>query len=251
MNYENIFKREEKTLEQQRQDKLKQYGLDEESIKEFRSKIKVVSYDESNTLGFNLSNELLNKTKNKDKILEYILNGANVNYKKEECSLLEIAINNKDLETAFLLIRAGSRYDAVSINTTKLFLYGQNLYIYECIENDMPELLEILILLGCDCNKNNPILDRRPIDYARRKYSKFKEANIINEKLSECVKILEKYSEPKVEEIDYVGKILKEIINKKEKTNKEVLQDCIKDMEQALEDCEKLLGEDYQKKLIK
>ena len=52
-------------LEQQRVDKLKEYGLDSDSINEFKSKIKIVSEEESTKLGAELF-DLINSKNFKD-----------------------------------------------------------------------------------------------------------------------------------------------------------------------------------------
>ena len=68
-------------LENNKNDKLKQYKLDKESIEEFRSKIKQVSEEENNELGNKLVEYIFIDYFNDDyeKVIELIYNGANVN----------------------------------------------------------------------------------------------------------------------------------------------------------------------------
>lgn len=149
MNYANVFKKEEKTLEQQRQEELKKYGLDEESIKEFRSKIKKVSYEESQRLGSELFNGLTVLYLDKQNVDEYILSGADVNYFDTliGISLLQI-LNLSSSSILISLIKAGANIDAKD-------RYGETAVMrYACFNNY--EYLKILVLMGADLNiKNN------------------------------------------------------------------------------------------------
>lgn len=239
MNYVRIYE-DEKTKEQYRLEKLKQYGLDEESIKEFRSKIKKVSKTQSNELGFSLSSKLIRKI-NKKVIIDLILDGADVNYRREKTpkkNLLELAIKTHDFETAILLIKAGAEFNFYNYNLTPV-------YIIECIKEKMPELLEILILLGVECNKKD-ILGSKPLDFAKRFLNESEDED--KENIIKCIKILEKYT---TEEFNIVGEFLKQINKPNDKDEKEILEDGIKEMEETLKDCHELLDDNYQKKLKK
>lgn len=137
-------------LEQQRIDKLKEYGLDPESIKEFKSKIKVVSEEEKITLGKELF-ELVTAKSYKDetdyeKVIELIYKGADIEYKndtKGDFVLLRCARKNY-LKTFLVLIKAG-----VNINQKNNYLTTATM---ASARHGNKEMLEILILMKADIN---------------------------------------------------------------------------------------------------
>ncbi len=246
MNYENIFKSAEDKLEQKKQKKLKEYGLDDNSIKEFRSKIKQVSEDESNTMAFLLSNSLINMKSKlvNEKRIDYILEGANVNYIREKTpkrTLLELAIRAHNFEVCLALIKAGANINLYDVNLNQI-------YIKLSMEFNMPELLEILILLGANCNYKNLYIQKPP-DYAKYLKQKNIEKGKDEKSIIKCIEILEKYT--KTEEENEFINFLKTINTPKEKAETEVIEDAIKELEEAIDDCSKVLGENYQKKLRK
>ncbi len=221
--------KEEKTLEQQRQEKLKEYGLDEESLKEFRSKI---HYDEfKNESNFN---DLIDSIENNDikKVEKLIKEGTNINKNviKDErhgnigiikaVSLLNCAIEEKNLDMAILLLKAGHEMD---INNMESALYS-----------DMYELCKIMILMGIDLTEETIPFGETIFEIARfskqEKYIKLFENAVKGD-----------YS------IIFDEDNVKDILN----TKKDVIQTGIEEMEKMIESCEELLGEDYQKKLIK
>ncbi len=137
-------------LEQQRIDKLKEYGLDPESIKEFKSKIKVVSDEERSSLGKELF-DLVTSNSYKDepdyeKVLELIYKGADIEYKndtKGDFALLRCARKNY-LKTFLVLIKAGA-----DINQKNNYLTTATM---ACARHGNKEMLEILILMKADIN---------------------------------------------------------------------------------------------------
>ena len=93
---------------------LNKYGLDDKSIKEFRSKIKRVSDSEKESLGSELLNIISKKGFNDDfnRVLELIYNGADIEYKnskKGDYALLICARKNY-IKTFITLIKAGANF---------------------------------------------------------------------------------------------------------------------------------------------
>lgn len=137
-------------LEQQRMDKLRSYGLDPESIKEFKSKIKIVTEEEKAILGKELFDLLTNK-KYKDetdfeKVIEFIYNGADIEFKNEEkgdYALLRCARKNY-LKTFIVLLKAGA-----NMNQTNHYLTTATM---ASARHGNKEMLEILILMKADIN---------------------------------------------------------------------------------------------------
>ncbi len=175
MNYETIFKKEEKTLEQQRQEKLKEYGFDEESLKDFRSKIKESTEEESNTLGKILYEYLFHNGLTYNEVLNLITLGANVNYTDQRdtfkgCTPLAIAIHKKRYDIAKLLIKAGADINYIMPSRISS--------VMSCIEDDNMELFKILVLLNADLSIINE-KHFNALDIAREKNNK------------ECIQILE------------------------------------------------------------
>ena len=128
---------------------LNKYGLDDKSIKEFRSKIKSVSDSEKESLGSELLNIISKKGFNDDfnRVLELIYNGADIEYKnskKGDYALLICARKNY-IKTFITLIKAGANVDQVNDYLTTAVMASAR--------HGNKEILEILILLGADINK--------------------------------------------------------------------------------------------------
>ena len=166
VNLELLDKQSE--LLDERQEYLKQYELDEESIKEFRSGIKKVSKEEADRLGEKVQNTIYylirqNNFRNFNtgqrdlylcsKISPFILDGANVNYcspLKTNYLLLDF-IDKEYFDCVILLLKAGA-----DINVANAYDGNTPLKMVASAGDD--ELLKILILLGADINykdKNN------------------------------------------------------------------------------------------------
>ena len=130
----------------------KELGIDEESIKEFKEKIKNVSNDEAGKLGNELVDKLLDEDDNEnyEEFLKLIMSGANVNFKNTEYNLsfpLIICARNNFLKTFITLIKAGA-----DINMVTDFGMTSAMIATTCGNK---EILEILILLGADINLKN------------------------------------------------------------------------------------------------
>lgn len=140
-------------LEQQRVEKLKEYGLDSDSINEFKSKIKIVSEEEQETLGKELF-ELITSKSFKDetdyeKVIELVYKGANIEYKndtKGDFALLRCARKNY-LKTFLVLIKAGA-----NINQKNNYLTTATM---ASARHGNKEMLEILILMKADINSKS------------------------------------------------------------------------------------------------
>ena len=137
----------------EKQEYLKQYRLDEKSIREFRNGIKKVSQEEANRLGGELYefmrdswyydglNTEFNSEINKQYVLSLIMNGADVNYMDtDHISTLRYA--SWCLEYSILLIKAGANIN----NRDK---YGYTL-LHIAAKNNYYVLLRIIISLGTD-----------------------------------------------------------------------------------------------------
>lgn len=128
---------------------LNKYGLDDKSIKEFRSKIKRVSDSEKESLGNELLNIISKKGFNDDfnRVLELIYNGADIEYKnskKGDYALLICARKNY-IKTFITLIKAGANVDQVNDYLTTAVMASAR--------HGNKKILEILILFGADINK--------------------------------------------------------------------------------------------------
>ncbi len=140
MNYENIFKKSEERLEHERQEKLKEYGLDDESIKEFKSKIKKVHDNKRNWLSEMLMQKI-SSSYTYSEVENLILSGADVNYSyvtSENLSILSYCTRYKKLSNFKLLLRADYKFSEKDI--------------IECVQCNREINLEILILLGANLN---------------------------------------------------------------------------------------------------
>lgn len=148
----------QKELLDEKQKFLKQYGLDDESIKEFRSEIKKVSREEADILGERMNHILYKEVyesgpnnisfdeKMYNEMLSLILNGANVNYMNSygKTALMYVLWC---LEYTTLLIKAGAN---INVSTP----YGETPIIIAA-KAEYVELLKILILFGGNVNIEN------------------------------------------------------------------------------------------------
>lgn len=135
-------------LEKSREEKKKKYGLDSEGISEFRSKIKVVSEEEADRLGKEMFDCIAKKgfNDNLDSIMNYIYNGANIEYKNEkkgDFSLL-ICARKGYFKTFLALLKAGA-----NVNQTNNFLTTATM---AAARHGFKDILELLILMGADVN---------------------------------------------------------------------------------------------------
>lgn len=137
-------------LEQQRIDKLKQCELDQESIKAFTGKIKVVSEEEKIALGKELFDLVTSKgykdETDYEKVIELIYKGADTEYKndtKGDFPLLRCARKNY-LKTFIVLVKSGA-----NINQKNNYLTTATM---ASARHGNKEILEILILMKADIN---------------------------------------------------------------------------------------------------
>lgn len=137
-------------VESKRIERLKTYGLDDESIKKFRSKIKIVSDEEKERLGKELFEMLMSKgydeEKDLDKVIQLIFDGADVEYKDEkkgDFSLLRCARKNYT-KTFIALLKAGA-----DINQKNKFLTTATM---ASARHDCRIILWLLIMLKADIN---------------------------------------------------------------------------------------------------
>lgn len=143
MNNSSLFE-----LEQERLEQLKKYQIDEASILEFRSKIQVVSGEESNKLGKELFDLVMKKNfnDNYDKVLDLVRRGANIEFvggSKGNTALMLCARKNY-LKTFLVLVRAG-----VNINHKNNYLSTATM---TSARHGNKEILSILILMRADIN---------------------------------------------------------------------------------------------------
>lgn len=138
-------------IEKYKNNKLKEYGLDKDSMLEFQSKIKKVEQEESDKLGKELYNLINSKSITDDaetekKATELIISGANLEYKEEKkgnFSLLKSIINGKE-NLAILLIKAGANINQTNdFETTPLISASRHGY---------DNLVELLLILGASVN---------------------------------------------------------------------------------------------------
>lgn len=145
-------------LEQEKENKLKKYKLDEKNIKSCREELekerKIVSQEESDKLGEELyqfisyRNFQENETvvENMHKIKQYIYNGANLEYstpKKGDFPLLLCARRNLINTFAILVINGANFNRGNNYQTTPVMTSARH---------GNKEILELLILLGADIN---------------------------------------------------------------------------------------------------
>lgn len=137
-------------LEQKKAELLKKYGLDQKSIEEFKSKIKVVSKEEKTALGKELFELLISKDfddeTDYEKVIELIYNGADIEYnnvKKRNFPLLRCA-RKSYLKSFIALLKAGA-----NVNQKNNYLTTATM---ASARHGNKEMLEILILMKADIN---------------------------------------------------------------------------------------------------
>ena len=136
-------------LEENKNNLLKQYKLDKDSINDFRNKIKQVSDEESGDLFFELYHSVIytNFYDDYEKIVGFIYNGANVNIPFHNANLLNLCCTKQYNKTIIALIRAG-----INIHCKNNSGYTP---LMKCAEVGNKEILELLILMGVDVNLKN------------------------------------------------------------------------------------------------
>ena len=137
------------TLENEREEFLKKYQLDSDSIKAFKEKIKIVPKEQADELGQQLFDLIAKKGFNDDfeKALDLIYNGANLEYKKEpkgDFALIVCARKNY-LKTCIVLLRAGANVNQVNNYFTPP--------VMSSARHGNIEMLEILIMMGANVNQ--------------------------------------------------------------------------------------------------
>lgn len=219
MNHVRIYLSDEENLEYQRQEKLKQYRLDDESIKEFRNKIKKAHENKSNWLG-----ELLVQAmgaSDYNRVNQLLLKGANMYvctsdtyYSETHGNPLNYCVKHKKMGIFILLIRAGC---VISEDV-----------ILECVRCNREKNLEIFDLLGIDLKNFKDAYGSTLIDIARmvnnKKVLNYLEGNTSQEQKNVVIKPV---------------------------TNEEILRNGMQKLEEALKETSKYLGENYQKILKK
>lgn len=137
-------------IEIEREQTLKKYGLDEDSIKSFKEKINSISEEESKVLGQELfeliSKKGYNEESELDKVIELIYKGANVEYKNEKKGNYSLLICSQKnyLKTFIVLLKAGA-----NVNQTNNF---QTTSTMAAARHGNKEILELLILMKADVN---------------------------------------------------------------------------------------------------
>ena len=137
-------------IDTQKNNRKKELGIDNESIEEFKKKIKNVTEEDAENLGKELFNRLFNGNYNDDNyddVLKLIIDGANVNYRSAENKLwfpLFICAKQNYLKTFIILIQAGANINIVTD-------YGMSSAMVAASCGNK-EILEILISMGADIN---------------------------------------------------------------------------------------------------
>lgn len=138
------------SLQQEREEKLKKYGIDQEKIEEFKSKIKKVSTEEKEKLGKELF-ELISKKGYNDKtefekVIELIYKGADIEYKDEKKGNFALLVCSRKnyVKTFIVLLKAGA-----NINQVNNFLTTATM---GSARHGNKEILEMLILMKADIN---------------------------------------------------------------------------------------------------
>lgn len=140
-------------LENKKNQKLVEYKLDSESIKEFQAKISQVDEEESNRLGKELFEKVSKKKSSAisedelvNKVIELVHNGANIEYKDEKKGDFPLLVCARKgyTKVAYVLLRAGANVNQVNnyLTTTTM----------AAARHGHKDLLELLILLGADVN---------------------------------------------------------------------------------------------------
>ena len=130
------------------EEKLKSYGLDKDSISEFRKKIQTSSEEEQNKLGRQIYKLVGEYFVDQEELTNLILQGANINITdKEKATSLHVCAAFWELNSAILLLKAGIDFNKKD--------YEGNTALHYCAGNDFLELLEILLLVGANINEKN------------------------------------------------------------------------------------------------
>lgn len=129
-------------------EKKKSYGLDEEGIANFRSKIKKVSEEEKSRLGKELLELIAKKgfSDDVDKAIELIQKGADIEYKndtKGDFSLL-VCARKGYFKTFLALLKAGANIDQTNNYLTTVTMAAAR--------HGRKDMLELLIILGANIN---------------------------------------------------------------------------------------------------
>lgn len=135
-------------LAQDRETKKKSYGLDEEGIANFRSKIEIVSKEEREGLGKGMLECISKKGfgDDVDKVIEYIQRGANIEYKNEtkgDFALL-VCARKGYFKTFLALLKAGANIDQTNNYQTTVAMAAAR--------HGRKDMLELLIILGANIN---------------------------------------------------------------------------------------------------
>lgn len=143
MNDTNLF-----TLENNRQQLYKYYGVDSDSIKEFMSSVATVSEEEANALGKELF-ELISKKGYNDsdgKAVALIKIGANVEFKNDKKGdyALLVCARKGYIETFKALIKRGANVNQVNNYFTTALMAAAR--------HGRLDMVKILLLFGADIN---------------------------------------------------------------------------------------------------
>ena len=136
------------SLENEREELLKKFGLDPESVEEFRCKIKKVSQEEADRFGKEML-EMISKrgfNDNFDKVVEFIYKGANIEFKNEKKSdfALIVCARKNYLKTFIALLKAGADVNQINDYFTTATMASAR--------HGNKEMLKLLIALGADVN---------------------------------------------------------------------------------------------------
>ena len=135
-------------LEKVREELLKKYGLDEDSIRDFKTKIKNVNVEEGNRLGKELLETILKKNFNDqyEKALALIYQGANVEFKNSTKGAFPLLVCSRRnyLQTFIVLLKAGA-----NVNQTNHYLTTSTM---ASARHGNKEILAILIAMRADVN---------------------------------------------------------------------------------------------------
>lgn len=143
MNDTSLF-----TLENNRQQLYKYYGVDSDSIKEFMSSVATVSEEEANALGKELF-ELISKKGYNDsdgKAVAIIKRGANVEFKNDKKGdyALLVCARKGYIETFKVLIKRGANVNQVNNYFTTALMAAAR--------HGRLDMVKILLLFGADIN---------------------------------------------------------------------------------------------------
>lgn len=139
-----------KELEDMNLEKLKNYYIDDASIAKFKSNIRQVSKEEADSQGKELVELLSSKSyrdlEDRDKVLNLIINGANIEYKTEKKGIFPLLVcaRKNYFCTCLLLIRAGANINQVNNYLTTAAM--------ACSKYGNLEILNVLLLLNANIN---------------------------------------------------------------------------------------------------